>query len=252
MPGLSRYALALPVALALWADSPFYSAASIVNTANGSATLAPFTYISIIGTNLSYETSVRAATDEFGVHGVKVNVNGQLAVVSFISPTLVVFLFPQNIAGPGRATLQLTRQGAAGPIIRLDILDCAPTLFQFDPATAIAAHHLDWTVVTLDKPAHAGELVVLYATGLGPYKNMVDFPMPPFTAQAIVRRAQFQVLLDGQPVDDHLVEYAGVAPGLLGVYQINLELPANVGKDPEIRIKLGDRISPPGLRLPLK
>jgi uncharacterized protein (TIGR03437 family) len=251
MPGLSRYALALPFALALWADAPVYSAASIVNTANGSGTLAPFTYISIVGTNLSYTTRARAGRDQFGIAGVNVYVDGQLALVSFVSPALVVFLLPQNIAGPGRVTLQLTRQGAAGPIVPIDIQDYAPTLFQLDQATAIAAH-LDWTIVTPDKPAHAGEFVVLYATGLGPYENMLDYPAAPSAAEAIVERAQFQILLDGQAVDNHLIEYAGVAPGLVGVYQINLNLPATVGRNPEIRIKLGSRISASGLRLPLK
>jgi uncharacterized protein (TIGR03437 family) len=46
-----------------------------------------------------------------------------------------------------------------------------------------------------------------------------------------------------------LVEYAGAAPGFIGVYQINLKLPDRIGPNPEVRIALGDRISPPGLRL---
>jgi len=38
----------------------------------------------------------------------------------------------------------------------------------------------------------------------------------------------------------------------VGVYQIDLKLPANVGTNPEVRIALGTRLSPPGVVLPVE
>jgi uncharacterized protein (TIGR03437 family) len=263
MIGLWRCALALPFALALWAgengcqpNAPCYSAGGIVNTAsNLPGALAPFTYISIFGTNLSEATLARGDLDPYSaLGGVQVVADRrQPAFVSYVSPGLVIVLLPPaaDLKGP-QVTLRLTRQSVAGPEVALDIRDCAPTLFQLDQATPVAAHPLDWTVVTQDRPARAGELVVLYATGLGRYVRSLAFLEVPTTADSILRRGEFEVLLDGQLLDDRLVHYAGAAPGVLGIYEIDLELPANVGRDPEIRIKLGDQISPPGVRLPVK
>ena len=219
--------------------------------------LAPFTYVSLSGTNLATLTLARGNLDpRSALGGVHVVVNQQQAFVSFVSPTSVVFLLPPNLmpanATRAQVTLQLTHQGTAGPPVTFEIRDCAPTLFQLDPATAVAAHRDDWTVVTQSQPARAGELVVLYAAGLGPYVTSLGFLDLPARPNPISRRREFEVFLDGQPVDDAMVHYVGAAIGLLGVYQIDLELPASVGRDPEIRIRLGGEISPPGVRLPVK
>jgi uncharacterized protein (TIGR03437 family) len=224
-------------------NAPCYSAGGIVNTANGSGAVAPFTYISISGTNLSAHGDL---APYLAIRGVRVLANQQPAFVSYVSPGLVIVLLPSNITG-SQVTLQLTRDSTAGPAVTLEIHDCAPTLFQLDQATAVAAHFPDWTVVTPDSPAHAGKRVVLYATGLGPF--LID-QVPAPEHDPILRRREFEVFLDGQLVADNLVDAGG--SGLLGVYEIDLDLPANVGKDPEIRIKLGDQVSPPGVRLPVK
>jgi uncharacterized protein (TIGR03437 family) len=117
----------------------------------------------------------------------------------------------------------------------------------------VVAAHADWTVVTQDAPAEPEEIIILYATGLGQCeRKMDDGDGPASSANPLRRRAEFKVLLDGVAVEDRLVEYVGVAPLFIGVYQINLRLPAGVGPDPEIRIALGERQSVPGLHLLVK
>jgi uncharacterized protein (TIGR03437 family) len=63
--------------------------------------------------------------------------------------------------------------------------------------------------------------------------------------------SEFQVLLDGSPVDPNGILYAGIAPGFAGLYQINLALPASTGSNPEIRIAMGDTIGIAGLHIPV-
>ena len=48
----------------------------------------------------------------------------------------------------------------------------------------------------------------------------------------IARVAEFQVTLDGQPVDRANILYVGAAPGFAGLYQINLKLPSNLPHNP--------------------
>lgn len=261
MRALLRFALAwLASAAMLLADgscvanAPCYSAAGIVNAAsNQPGTLAPNTWVSIYGTNLSTETASRTSEDELpGFGGVNVLVNSVPALLSYVSPTQVNFLIPWDHGN--EATIQLTRDGVYGPAFVVALAACAPALFPIYPATnppTVVAAHPDWTLVTPASPAQAGEYVILYATGLGPYSLAFDNEdnAVPASADPIAQRSQFTLLLDGKPVDDQLIEYVGAAPGFIGDYQINLQLPETVGPNPEIQIGLGGTLSPSGIHL---
>ena len=49
-----------------------------------------------------------------------------------------------------------------------------------------------------------------------------------------------------------LIKYAGLTPGVAGLYQINLEMPKEIGNDPEIRVTAGIRPAQTGLKLPVR
>jgi uncharacterized protein (TIGR03437 family) len=110
----------------------------------------------------------------------------------------------------------------------------------------------DWSaayaLVTPDAPAHAGDMVIVYATGLGKAGNNATGAVPTAAVQ-IDNLASLQVYLDGVAVAPSLILYAGLTPGWAGLYQINLVLPDKLGADPEIRVAIGDQSSPAGLKL---
>lgn len=264
MTVLSRYALAALVsALPLGADGaacvinmPCYSTVSVVNSASyATGWFAPDTFASIFGWNLAYVKADGSAGSEDpggSLAGVHVLVNAQPAFISFVSPNQVNFVIPTNLAG-NTATVRLVNNGLAGPLVTLTVHDAAPALFlHYSPdQTTPIAFHGDGRLVTQQLPAHPGGLVVLYATGLGPFQTEFgDFgrPVPPDT---IARLAEFQLQLNGQPVSSSLISYVGATPVSVGLVQINLQLPAWVGRNPQIRIGLGDRLSPPGAVLPV-
>ena len=233
---------------------PCYSADGIVNAASNPAEpLAPFTWVSLYGSALSYSTRGRTPNDvEPGFAGVTVLVNGLPALLSYVSPTQVNFLMPFRITAE-EVTVQLGRDSAYGPPVKLKLEDCSPELFLADEQTVVAAHSEDWTVITKEAPARAGEIVILYATGLGQFADpLTDTESPAKQPNPLKRRQEFKVLLDGKPVEDKLVEYAGAAPLFIGVYQINLRLPEKPGSDPEVRIALGERVSIEGVHLTVR
>jgi len=85
-------------------------------------------------------------------------------------------------------------------------------------------HSNDFTPVTASRPARAGEILSLIATGLGPTRPGVDpgasFPTSPL---ALVN-SPVVVQVNGAPVE---VSYAGGYPGTTDTYQINFQLPAD-------------------------
>ncbi len=259
MPALLRVTVAsllLATAPALAADSncktdyPCYSAAQIKNMASDiSEPLAPYTWAILYGTKLSFNARSRSSDDDLaGFGGVHVSVNNQPARISYISPTEVHFLVPSSITAK-QASVQLTREGAAGPEVTVDLVDASPAVFLMDATTVVAAH-ADWTLVTEEAPAHPGEIIIFYGAGLGPLKEpLKDAQVPALHPNPLARRSEFKVLLDADPVEDKLVEYAGAAPLFIGIYQINLRLPADVGRDPELRIAVGNQLSAVGFHL---
>jgi uncharacterized protein (TIGR03437 family) len=239
-------------------SAPYYIEASIANSAAGVANYyAPNTFVTIYGVNLAYVTKAMTADDLSGTTlptaligtGVRVLVNNIAADIYYVSPSQINFLIPTLlIAGP--ATVQVEVDGLAGPPVTIMLGATAPTLFQLDPATVLAAH-LDGSTVTADSPAQSGEVIVLYATGLGPTVPAA-IPNQVPTSLAVVAAVDFQVLLNGVAVDRSQVLYAGVAPGYGGLYQINLRLAANAPQNPEVRVGTPAQMSLPGLYLPVQ
>jgi len=241
-------------------DAPVYTAASIVNAAdNQSDILAPYAIGTIYGTNLAYGTAGLTAGD---VHGgvlpillgaseTEVFVSYQPVALFYVSPTQINFLVPPapNMA-PGPVKVYVTVDGLHGPTVELTLAPAAPALFQLDAHNAVATL-VDGSVLTPSSPAKPGDVVILWATGLGDTTPSAEGFQVPTTAAPLVAGANLQILLDGVAVDSSAIGYAGLAPDNAGLYQINLALPMSTGANPEIRLVMGNASSISGVHLPV-
>jgi uncharacterized protein (TIGR03437 family) len=241
--------LALLLLAGAWAGSntdcvpnaPCFDADSVVNSASNKPGLAPGTLATIYGKDLAYRTGVNS--------GVAVYLDQVEMRLLYVTAEQINFVIPLDVL-PGRRTLDLMRDGTAGPRVKITLNEFAPALFQSDPDTAVALRWPDYSLATRAAPGRRDDWAILYATGLG----LTRLPMDamPKEASQILRRKDFRLLLDGVAVDDSRITYVGAAPGYWDVYQINLLVPPEAGDNPEIRISLAGEISPPGVYLPLK
>ncbi len=234
--------------------APSYSAASIVNGATQTAeALAPNTIATMYGTNLAYDTYAVAASDLNGgalpssLDGVTLYVNNLPAHLFFVSPGQINFLVPYELI-PGMVTVFVLRDNLAGPVVTIQLNSTAPGLFPWNGNMAIAIH-LNGTLVSAGAPAHAGEIIVIYAAGLGRTTPDTTSGKIASSAAVIVAAKQMQILLNGIACPAANVLYAGLAPGFAGLYQINLILPTPLPLNPEIRIAIGAQVSPPLVEL---
>jgi uncharacterized protein (TIGR03437 family) len=86
-------------------------------------------------------------------------------------------------------------------------------------------HSSDGSLVTAAKPAQAGEILSLYASGLGPTLPGID-PGQPFTADPRqVVSSPLDVIVGGASAT---VLYAGGYPGAVNGYQVIFRVPAGV------------------------
>jgi hypothetical protein len=89
------------------------------------------------------------------------------------------------------------------------------------------AHSSDFSLVTASKPAVAGEILSLFATGLGPTRPGVD-PGQPFPSSPLAAvNSPVDVTVNGRPAQ---VLAAVGFPGAVDAYQVNFRVPPDTTK----------------------
>jgi hypothetical protein len=101
----------------------------------------------------------------------------------------------------------------------------------------ICVTHADGSLVTAGSPAHPGEIVVIYAHGLGQTDPAVPTGQPTPTPAPVVTNhifLQFDFNSNAGPKSPstnpleppvNLPEFAGLTPGEVGLYQVNVKIP---------------------------
>jgi len=92
------------------------------------------------------------------------------------------------------------------------------------PGIFVITHDADSTLVTSARPAVPGEYLRIYCTGLGMVTNEPPTGAPgPFSPLAYTAQNS-TVTIEGLSA---YVPYSGLAPGFVGLYQVNVQVPAN-------------------------
>ena len=238
-------------------NAPTYTLDGIVNAAtNRAGKLAPNSIVTVYGKDLA-KITVGAGTREllsgalpytYEESCVTVLVDGVFAPLLYVSPNQVNFLIPA-ILRPGLRTFSLICATRAGPKLTLELVDASPSAFQSGPVDLIATH-VNGELCTPLKPALAGEIIILYATGLGQTIPQINTGQFAQQAAQMEQLASLQVLINHVALPAQSILYAGVTPGFAGLYQINFRLPETIESPLEVQLRAGSEISPPGLYIP--
>jgi uncharacterized protein (TIGR03437 family) len=154
-----------------------------------------------------------------------VTLNGIPAPMLFSFPGQLAIQIPYEMEGQSTATLRVTVAGQTGApsTVRLDsVVPGVFTLNQSGGGAAAVLHQDGVTVVTSQNPARPGEIVVLYATGLGAVTPPLATGAPSEGNRTV---AATTVSVGG--VASPQIDYSGVSPGYVGLYQVNFRIPPN-------------------------
>jgi len=204
---------------------------SVVNAANGGTDIAPGGLISVFGTQLS---PVNLATSEIPLPTALANsclsVNGLPVPILFVSPDQVNAQMPFQAIGD--VTLVLRTPGGQSNNFNLVIEPNAPSVFLSGAAgpednIPTVVRNDDNELVTPSHPIHrkSNTALVIYLTGLGPTSPAVGTGQPAPFGPLAVSLTEPTVTLGGVELP---VLFSGLAPGLVGVDQINVSVPFNV------------------------
>ncbi len=233
---------------------PAYTAASIVLAATQlPQALAPNAIATLYGTNLSYNPPAVPVAQTQGMlpttlAGVTVSVNGIPANLFYVSATQINFLIPYTING-STASIFVLRDSAFGPTVNIPLAPAAPAFFQSLPNVALAVHPTG-VLISAAAPAMPGEVVILFAEGLGRTRPDIQNGAITVMATPLYTPASLTILLNGVPLPAANIWYAGLAPGFSGLYQVNVQLPAQLDTNPQIQMAIGSITSPSGVTLP--
>jgi len=137
----------------------------------------------------------------------------------------VNFQAPFELTGLQSVRVAVRKGSVTGAAVDVPVFDSHPAVFTNDGTKAIVVHAADNTLVTASSPLQPGENVYLYATGLGAVDNTPPTGAATPSSPLARTRTLPTVTIGGQM---SIVRFAGLAPDLAGVYQVNLAVPINI------------------------
>lgn len=156
---------------------------------------------------------------------VRVFVNDLAAPLFFVSPLQINFQVPLAApVGIGPLNLRVAVNGADVATGKLNLLQTSPGIFTLDAASALrpgAVVNSNGTVNGPSNPARRGDFVLIFGTGQGPVDIALTDGTPP--AGLATATAPTRVLFGA--VDGNVL-FSGLAPGFVGLWQMNVVVPA--------------------------
>jgi uncharacterized protein (TIGR03437 family) len=241
------------VTLTVQGTPPTPAITGVANAGSYQTSFAAATWVAIFGTNLSQITYTWQASDivngalPTSLEGVSVSINGLPAYISYISPTQINVLAPDDLTvGPVQVLVTTAQQ--ASNSVTAQKTQFAPAFLTFD-GTYVIAQHLDYNLVgkanllagSATTPAKPGETIVLYGVGFGPTTP----PQP--TGQTVGTDAPLannvQISIGGAAAT---ATFAGLAGS--GLYQFNVVVPASLSNgDAAVLANIGGVASQTGV-----
>lgn len=236
----------LLAAQAVFPQAPQVTPGGVVNAASYAQPISPGSAVSIFGTNLaSAEATASGSSLPTELGGTSVSINGVKAPLFYVSPRQINLQFPSSLDYSNYTLTQVTvvvttAAGASDPV-HVPLYAGSPAAFTIGSTgcgRAAALNVARGGSVSLNSPSNSaapGDYVSLFATGLG----LPGISIPDGTFSTGPDRLQIEpgVWIDGNPLPT--LQYAGLAPMLVGVDQINFQIPNGTREGCSIPVAVG-------------
>ena len=159
----------------------------------------------------------------------QVFVNGTPSALFFVSPGQINLPLSLNLPTGGTVDVQVTR-ASTGQVYgggELQLAPASPGLFVIGGGQTgqVAALNQDGTVNSATNPVIRGQVIQLFGTGQGPVPGAPPDGQP--GTGPLPTPANPQILLGSSYVPVANIQYSGLAPALVGVWQINFQVPVS-------------------------
>jgi uncharacterized protein (TIGR03437 family) len=199
--------------------------ASVLNGASFQPGIAAGSWVAVKGSNLA-NTVAQAASGNLptALDGVSVTIDGKPAFVEYISPRQINVQAPSDSA-VGTVNVLVNNNGAVSAPAPAQLAAAAPAFFMYpDTNNAVASRLPGYAQVGQPSaPAKPGDTLVLWGTGFGATN-------PAVAAGTMVTGTPATLALPVVTVGGMPVTVIGsiLTAGSVGLYQVTIQLPANV------------------------
>ncbi len=187
------------------------------------APIAPGAIVQIYGSSLA--PSVMTAPTiplPTTLNQTSVLIGGQLAPLYYVSPGQINAQVPFELQPGQTYQVMVDSGGAMSTPASIQLLADSPGIAQF-PWGRIIAQHLDGSLVQETSPATPSEYLVFYAAGMGLTNPTVPSGTASPSTNLAVPLDNPALRLNGELVTNVLFD--GLTPTLVGVYQVNFQVP---------------------------
>jgi uncharacterized protein (TIGR03437 family) len=194
-------------------------------------TCSPGSLATLVGWNLTDSPGAApadASSWPTQLDGVQVLVNGSARPLLAVTNQLINFQCPTLTPGTSMTIAVQTTSALSPPPIPAMMAETTPGLFQVNAANQGAILIAGTNQIAMpatdampSRPAKIGEYLAIYANGLGPVAEAVAPGTAAPVDHTIATLDQVTVVIGGV---EFMPSFAGLAPGLAGLYQINLGL----------------------------
>jgi uncharacterized protein (TIGR03437 family) len=214
---------------------PQFTSDAVVNAGSYGQPISPGAIVSIFGKNLSATTATaQGAPLPTDLAGTSVAINGTNAPLFYVSPTQINLQVPWStqiaLFTYTQASVVVTTLVGSSTPVQVPVFQSGPSLFSQDGSGCGQAAALNVSPdgsVSMNSPSNSaapGDFICLYGTGVGaPVKPPADGT---FSSGLAPLSSPPGVVLGGNTLQ--AVQYAGLAPLLVGVDQINFQIPQGI------------------------
>ena len=197
-------------------------------------TCSPGSLATLVGTGFTGADLVQANVVPWptSLGGLQLTANSIPVPLLAVTDTLIQFQCPVLPVGSAITMIVNPRSGQASDPLQFVLKEATPALFILNSndqgAVLIAGTNLI-AMPTTDglpsRPAKQGEYLAIYADGLGPVKEVLA-PGAPAPIDHVIPAIDQMVVVVGTV--QLTPSFAGLAPGLAGLYQVNVQLTTDV------------------------
>jgi uncharacterized protein (TIGR03437 family) len=213
----------VPVSLTV-VGTPTFDASGVMNAASYQpGWMSPGSMVSIYGSTLAIQSAtVKVAPWPTTLAGTQVTLNGLAAPLYSVSPGQINFQVPFELAA-GPAVLRVATDGVQSAPLLVTVSLASPGISVDGTENVIL--NQDSSVNSASHPAGAGSLLTVFLTGLGAVVPALGSGQPAPGNPPSSVALPVTVQLGGKSAD---VLFFGPAPGMTGIYQVNLRVPSGL------------------------
>jgi uncharacterized protein (TIGR03437 family) len=228
---------------------PVVASNGVVNLANYRTAVAAGGLAGVFGSNLAASAVPGTSKLPYILGGTCVTLNNAALPLLATAAGQINFQLPPSLAA-GKFPLvvrSISNQAASTQSVNVTVAKYAPAVFVSTSGQA-AIYHSDGSPVTTSNPTTRDQRLTIYATGLGATTGGTVTAGSPSPSSPLAVTGPLTVYFGtpGYSQAPVIVEWSGLAPGLIGVYQVDVYVPGThmEGDALPVVLQIGGVMSP--------